>query len=181
MYIFQGTGEEEQKMIDKVYALLATKGYSFKEYPDKRAARFRSYADAFNAAMDIENSFIKVSAGQDNKWLYFGPQEELPPDPDIGECIEVEEADDEEDYDEVEEGGHVDFDSIMTAFCMYHTFYYINRKKKFKANKVIFFGDPDTIVRNFYDFYDAIGPHPDKVQFKKKKNKVIFRPAEGQE
>jgi hypothetical protein len=155
-------------MVEQVYNLLKSKGYKFKSYPEIKAAKFTSYKEAFNAAIDIENSFIKVSAGQRDEWLYFGKKIELPEDLDVGKWVEIEEATDE-NIDEDEE--RVTFSSVMSSFGLYSSFD-VDTKRKFKKRKVVFIGDSDKILNSFYREFNK---DLDKVIIIKKKDRVIFK------
>jgi len=156
----------EEVVLDKIYRLLKTQGYKFRKYPGKSAAKFSSYKDAFDAALCIENSFIKASGGQHKTWLYFGEKveiEEEPEDPEIGEWIEVEELNEDDE-------GRVTFGSVMIAFCMHLQFFETETKTKniVKKNKAVIKGDPHE--RFSTDLY--------KVIVIKKKNKVVFKRRE---
>lgn len=145
--------------LNQIYNLLAVKGYNFKKKKNN-SAKFKNYGEAFNASMDISNSFISASSGQDNKILYFGDYIALP------ELTEDDLVYKETKYTPSYEG-------IMMSFSFYLSeltdieFVYKIKKRDIKE---IIIGDVEII----YNEFEKVNPNQNLVKVTKKKDRIIF-------
>lgn len=144
----------KKEKLEDTYNLLS-KNYRFKRLSKKNAAKFSNYNDAFSAALDAANSNLGITAGQNNKVVYFSDRIEKP-------CVEARESD-----------GELTYEGLIMSFSMHlNWFVKLDFKKIVRKNKLIINGNIDPIFKEF----KRICPNYSKVaRVRKNKSLIIER------
>ncbi len=146
--------------MDQVCNLLKVKGYKFKKRKNY-CIKFKNYSDAFNAAMDVLNSFISAASEQDNKVLHF--YDYITPPVIL-----------DEDFSYKKEKTIPSYEGIMMSFSFYlshlTSIEFIYKIKK-RNKKEIIIGDVDKI---YNEFIKENKEYLSLVNITKKKKYIIF-------